>query len=83
VPDVLPRVRQNVRVAGVSVIPSGVRCESQEVVVEREVLAVVRDPAGDVLAVCNAGQSWSPRGAQAVIEDIRSGQHNELQQATF
>lgn len=43
---------------------------------ERQVLGVVRDPAGDVLAVCDPGQPWSPRGKQDVIDDIRSGQHS-------
>lgn len=46
-----------------------------EPVLEREVTAVRRDADGDVLALCKAGEPWSPRSAAEVIRDIETGAH--------
>ncbi len=41
--------------------------------IEREVLQVRRAPSGEVIALVNKGEPWSPRHAEDAIGDIRSG----------
>ena len=41
--------------------------------IEREVLQVRRSPSGEVVALVNKGEPWSPRHAEDAIADIRSG----------
>jgi hypothetical protein len=40
---------------------------------DRKVVSVVKDRSGRVTALCNPGQSWSPRRVTDVLKDIRSG----------
>lgn len=42
---------------------------------DRQVTATRKDNDGDILALCNAGQSWSPRAKADAIRDIESGTH--------
>ncbi len=39
---------------------------------DRRVKATKRDHSGNIIALCNPGQSWSPRRAADVIKDITS-----------
>ena len=41
--------------------------------IEREVLQVRRSPSGEVVALVNKGEPWSPRHVHDAIDDIRSG----------
>ena len=41
--------------------------------IEREVLQVRRSTSGEVVALVNKGEPWSPRHAGGAIDDIRSG----------
>jgi hypothetical protein len=54
---------------------------------DRRITAVKRDRAGKIVALCNVGQSWSPRRAQNVLQDIRAGRKSyyvqELPQRTY
>lgn len=40
---------------------------------DRKVTATKKDRKGNIVALCNAGQRWSPRRTQDVLKDIRSG----------
>lgn len=40
---------------------------------DRKVTAVKKDRNGNIVALCNPGQSWSPRSKKDVLSDIRSG----------
>ncbi len=40
---------------------------------DRKVKTAKRDRDGNIIALCNAGQSWSPRRAKDVIRDISTG----------
>jgi hypothetical protein len=40
---------------------------------DRKVTATKRDRKGNIVALCNAEQSWSPRLKQDVLKDIRAG----------
>ena len=40
---------------------------------DRRVKSTKKDRDGNITALCNAGQSWSPRRARDVIRDINSG----------
>ncbi|MEJ2752207.1 MAG: DUF3892 domain-containing protein [Candidatus Promineifilaceae bacterium] len=42
---------------------------------DRTVTHSRKDADGDIIALCNPGQSWSPRGILAVIQDIENGTH--------
>ena len=39
---------------------------------DRRVMATKRDRSGNIVALCNPGQSWSPRRKADVIKDINS-----------
>ncbi len=39
---------------------------------DRRVRATKRDRAGNIIALCNPGQTWSPRRTADVIQDINS-----------
>lgn len=47
----------------------------REPVYERQITAVRRNEDGDILAVCNEGERWSPRTTERVIDDILSAAH--------
>ena len=40
---------------------------------DRRVTATKTDRNGNITALCNAGQSWSPRRTEDVLRDINSG----------
>lgn len=40
---------------------------------DRKVTATKKDRKGNIVALCNPGQSWSPRRVQDVLNDIRAG----------
>ena len=40
---------------------------------DRRINATKRDRAGRITALCNAGQSWSPRRTEDVLRDIAAG----------
>jgi hypothetical protein len=40
---------------------------------DRKVTAIKKDRKGNIVALCNAGQRWSPRRTQDVLKDIRAG----------
>lgn len=40
---------------------------------DRRVRATKKDRNGNITALCNPGQSWSPRRATDVLRDINSG----------
>ncbi|TAM48245.1 MAG: DUF3892 domain-containing protein [Gammaproteobacteria bacterium] len=42
---------------------------------DREVRQTKKDKDGDILALCNAGNYWSPRAKQDAINDIESKAH--------
>lgn len=42
---------------------------------QRRVTATAKDGEGDILALCNAAQEWSPRSKNDAISDIRSKSH--------
>ena len=42
---------------------------------ERAVVRSKKDRDGDILALCNSGEYWSPRGKADAIQDIESGAH--------
>jgi hypothetical protein len=42
---------------------------------ERDVTQTRKDRDGDITALCNPGQSWSPRSRSNAISDIESGTH--------
>lgn len=39
---------------------------------DRRVTGTKRDRHGNIVALCNSGESWSPRGAADVARDIKS-----------
>ncbi len=43
---------------------------------DRRVRATKRDLAGDIIALCNPGQTWSPRRTADVIQDINSSRRS-------
>ena len=43
---------------------------------DRKVTQSGKDPDGDITALCNPGQSWSPRRKKDAISDIESGTHS-------
>ena len=42
---------------------------------KRYVMATGKDVAGDITALCNTGEWWSPRSKWDAISDIESGLH--------
>jgi hypothetical protein len=40
---------------------------------DRRIRATKKDRDGKIIALCNAGQSWSPRRTNDVVRDINSG----------
>lgn len=40
---------------------------------DRRVTSTKKDRKGNIVALCNAGQRWSPRRTQDVLQDIRAG----------
>jgi hypothetical protein len=40
---------------------------------DRKVTAIKKDRKGNIVALCNTGQSWSPRRTKDVLDDIRAG----------
>jgi hypothetical protein len=42
---------------------------------ERAVIRSRKDRDGDILALCNANEYWSPRSKAEAIHDIESGTH--------
>jgi len=42
---------------------------------DRKVTATGKDGDGDILRLCNSGQTWSPRSKAGAIGDIESGAH--------
>jgi len=40
---------------------------------DRRISATKKDRKGNITALCNPGQSWSPRRTQDVVRDINSG----------
>jgi hypothetical protein len=40
---------------------------------DRKVTSVKKDKSGNIVALCNPGQSWSPRRTKDVLKDIRAG----------
>lgn len=40
---------------------------------DRRIRATKKDRAGNIISLCNPGQSWSPRRTQDVVRDIKSG----------
>ena len=42
---------------------------------DRRVTQTRKDGDGDILALCNPGQGWSPRPKAGAISDIESGTH--------
>lgn len=42
---------------------------------DRTVTQTGKDGDGDIIALCNPAESWSPRSKQAVIQDIENGTH--------
>jgi hypothetical protein len=43
---------------------------------ERQVTRSRKDSEGDITALCNPGEWWSPRAKSNAIDDIESGQHS-------
>lgn len=43
---------------------------------DRQVTRTRKDRDGDILALCNTGQSWSPRQKRDAIDGIESGRHS-------
>lgn len=43
---------------------------------DREVTYSGKDPDGDITALCNPGQAWSPRRKGDAINDIEAGTHS-------
>lgn len=49
---------------------------------DRKVTGVERDRNGNIIALCNKGQSWSPRRKKDVLDDIRAGRKSYYVQAS-
>jgi hypothetical protein len=50
---------------------------------DRRISAVVKDRKGNITALCNPGESWSPRRVGDVVRDIRlNRQSYYVQQST-
>jgi hypothetical protein len=43
---------------------------------DRRVKSAKRDQDGNIVALCNPGQSWSPRRAKDVARDINTGRQS-------
>ena len=43
---------------------------------DRQVTQSRKDGDGDILALCNTGQNWSPRQKRDAINDIENGIHS-------
>ncbi|EAQ81488.1 DUF3892 domain-containing protein [Blastopirellula marina] len=43
---------------------------------DRKVTRSAKDSDGDITALCNTGQSWSPRQKRDAINDIENGIHS-------
>lgn len=44
--------------------------------VQRAVLKSGKNKDGDIISLCNASESWSPRSKQDAIKDIEDGIHS-------
>ncbi len=44
--------------------------------IEREVTRTRKDKDGDITALCNPGNYWSPKSKSDAIQDIESGNYN-------
>ena len=40
---------------------------------DRRVRSTKKDTKGNIVAICNPGQKWSPRSVKAVVADIQAG----------
>ncbi|HVU05850.1 MAG TPA: hypothetical protein VHE30_29075 [Polyangiaceae bacterium] len=40
---------------------------------DRKVTSTKKDRKGNIVALCNDGQQWSPRRTRDVLDDIRAG----------
>jgi len=49
---------------------------------DRRVRTTKKDRSGNIVALCNSGQSWSPRRARDVLRDITSGKKSYYVQNT-
>ena len=43
---------------------------------DRKVISTKRDKAGKIVALCNPGESWSPRRTADVLQDIGAGRRS-------
>ncbi|MEW4565041.1 DUF3892 domain-containing protein [Bremerella sp. JC770] len=43
---------------------------------DRQVTRSGKDGSGDITALCNTGQAWSPRRKNDAINDIENGNHS-------
>ena len=43
---------------------------------DRQVTRTRKNRDGDILALCNTGQSWSPRQKRDAIDDIETSRHS-------
>ena len=43
---------------------------------DRLIKATKKDRNGNIISLCNPGQSWSPRRTQDVVRDINSGRQS-------
>jgi hypothetical protein len=54
---------------------------------DRRVKAIKRDRKGNIVALCNPGESWSPRRTVDVVKDIARNQRSyyvkELERRTY
>ena len=43
---------------------------------DRRIRATKKDRSGNIISLCDPGQSWSPRRTQDVVRDISSGRQS-------
>ncbi len=54
---------------------------------DRRIKATQKDRNGNIVALCNPGEDWSPRSKEAVLRDIKSAKRSyyvqEVQQKMY
>lgn len=54
---------------------------------DRRIKATQKDRNGNIVALCNPGEDWSPRSKEAVLHDIKSAKRSyyvqEVQQKMY
>jgi hypothetical protein len=52
------------------------RIQPPELAVDRRISAIKKDRKGNIVALCNPGEAWSPRRTADVVRDISRNQRS-------